>query len=93
MEAIKISDKHSIEYKNGYWIYHIHAVSEKGAEYKSKTQTFAKMLDMHHNAKLNGLCGEDIMKAVEQLIGEMQKAAGRYVLKERKPKEQTKCQK
>ena len=87
---IKISEQHSIEHKNGYWIYHIYKKVEdgknKGDLYKATTQTYAKMLEMHHHAKLDGLCGEDIMKAVQTLIDESQKQAGRDVVADRKKK-------
>ncbi len=87
---IKINEQHSIENKNGYWIYHIYKKAKdgkkKGEWHKSTTQTYAKMLDMHHYAKIDGLCGEDIMKAVQTLIDEAQKQAGRDVMTERKKK-------
>lgn len=87
---IKIGENHSIEHKNGYWIYHIIGKHKSGKnkceEYKAKTQTYAKMLEMHHNAKIDGLCGEDIMKAVQTLIDEAQKQAGRDVMADRKKK-------
>ena len=87
---IKINEQHSIEHKNGYWIYHIYKKAKggkkKGELHKTATQTYAKMLDMHHHAKLDGLCGEDIMKAVKALIDETQKQAGRDVMAERKKK-------
>ena len=87
---IKINEQHSIEHKNGYWIYHIYKKAKdgknKGDWHKAATQTCAKMLEMHHYAKLDGLCGEDIMKAVQTLIDEAQKQAGRDVVAELKKK-------
>lgn len=84
---IKLNDKYSIEHKNGYWIYHEHSVTkEKGLPYKSKTKTYAKMLDLHHNLKLQDVDGNLIMNNVQILIDENQKEAGRWVLSERAKK-------
>ena len=83
---IRINEQHEIEHKNGYWIYHIISKAKKGDDYYIKTKTHAKLLDMHHFAKLDGFNGEDIMKASQQLLDEAGKSAGRWVIAERKKK-------
>ena len=86
VSEVRISNDHSVEHKNGYWIHHTHKTTKKGVEYKSSTKTYLKMLDMWNSLKLIGGCGEDIMKAVQVLIDDEQKKTGLWVMAERAKK-------
>ena len=70
---IRISDKYSIAYKNGYFISHEYAKKgdsskNKGEEYVCTTKTYARLSGLYTALKDIGEDGNKIIKAGEALI-------------------------
>ncbi len=70
---VRISKLHSISRKNGYFLYHVHAVKgakskTAGAEYIKYTKTYPNLLDLHFAMTEIGECGEKVMIAASQLL-------------------------
>jgi len=70
---IRISKLHSISLKNGYFLYHVHAIKgakskHAGDEYIKRTKTYHRLLSLYIAMTDIGECGEKVMVGVNKLL-------------------------
>jgi len=70
---IRLSDKFSIQYKNGYYITHEHAkrgveAKNAGEEYTCNTQTYPTVLSVWEALKAQGQDGNAVMITCDNLL-------------------------
>lgn len=72
MSKVKINESYTIEYKNGYFIVHEHAVSEKGNEYTKPAKTYPSLeaMILYAGIDMSYHDGELCMKAKEEYLAE-----------------------